>query len=43
MWLMLQQDTPEDYVLATGETYTVKQFIEWSFAEVGINIEWKGE
>jgi GDPmannose 4,6-dehydratase len=42
MWLMLQQDTPEDYVLASGETYTVRQFIEWAFAEVGVKIEWKG-
>jgi GDPmannose 4,6-dehydratase len=42
MWLMLQQDTPEDFVLATGETYSVRQFIEWGFAEVGIEIEWKG-
>lgn len=42
MWLMLQQDKPEDFVLATGETYTVKQFVEWSFAEVGIQLEWKG-
>ncbi len=42
MWLMLQQDTPEDFVLATGETYSVRQFIEWAFAEVGIDIEWRG-
>ena len=42
MWLMLQQDLPEDYVLATGETYSVRQFIEWAFAEVGTKIEWKG-
>ena len=42
MWLMLQQDTPEDYVLATGETYSVRQFIEWAFAEVDIQIEWSG-
>ncbi len=42
MWLMLQQDTPEDYVLATGETYTVRQFIEWAFAEVGTQMEWRG-
>ncbi len=42
MWLMLQQDSPEDYVLATGETYSVRQFIEWAFAEVGTKIEWKG-
>lgn len=38
---MLQQDVPEDFVLATGETYTVRQFIEWAFAEVGTEIEWK--
>jgi GDPmannose 4,6-dehydratase len=42
MWLMLQQDAPEDYVLATGETYSVRQFIEWAFREIGIVIEWKG-
>jgi len=41
MWLMLQQDTPEDYVLASGEAYSVRQFIEWAFAEVGISIGWK--
>lgn len=40
---MLQQDKPEDFVLATGETYTVRQFIEWAFTEVGITIEWRGE
>ena len=39
---MLQQDAPDDFVLATGETYTVRQFIEWAFAEVGVRIEWKG-
>ena len=42
MWLMLQQDAPEDFVLASGETYSVREFIEWGFAEVGIEIEWKG-
>lgn len=42
MWLMLQQDAPEDFVLATGETYTVRQFIEWAFFEVGVQIEWRG-
>jgi GDPmannose 4,6-dehydratase len=42
MWLMLQQDAPDDYVLATGETTTVRQFVEWSFREVGIEIEWSG-
>lgn len=43
MWLMLQQDQPDDYVLATGETHTVRSFVEKSFAEVGITVEWKGE
>lgn len=38
MWLMLQQDTPEDYVLATGETHTVREFIERSFAVTGSKI-----
>jgi len=43
MWLMLQQDTPEDYVLATGETHPVKEFVEKAFAHVGITIRWEGE
>ncbi|ANL26684.1 GDP-mannose 4,6-dehydratase 1 [Rhizobium phaseoli] len=42
MWLMLQQDKPEDYVLATGETTSVRQFVEWAFADIGIALEWKG-
>ena len=42
MWLMLQQGAPEDFVLATWETYSVRQFIEWAFAEVGTQIEWRG-
>jgi GDPmannose 4,6-dehydratase len=42
MWLMLQQEKPQDYVIATGETHTVKEFVELSFKEVGIDIEWKG-
>ncbi|MEW8956416.1 GDP-mannose 4,6-dehydratase [Clostridium sp.] len=42
MHLMLQQDTPKDYVIATGETHTVREFVELSFKEVGIDIEWKG-
>lgn len=42
MWLILQQDKPQDYVLATNETHTVREFVELSFAEVGIDIEWKG-
>ena len=43
MWKMLQQDIPDDYVLSTGETHTVKEFINIAFREVGINIKWKGE
>ncbi len=42
MWLMLQQDQPDDYVLATGETHTVREFVERAFAEVGITIAWRG-
>src|SRR5271170_3415412 len=43
MWLMLQQDTPDDYVLATGETTAVRQFVEMAFAEVGIKLRWQGK
>ena len=43
MWLMLQQDKPDDYVLATGKTYTVREFIERSFACKGYKIHWDGE
>ncbi len=43
MWLMLQQDEPDDYVLATGETTTVRTFAEWSFADAGIALEWRGQ
>lgn len=43
MWLMLQQEKPDNYVLATGETYTVRDFIERCFAKVGKEIEWSGE
>jgi GDPmannose 4,6-dehydratase len=42
MWLMLQQERPDDYVIATGKTYTVRQFTELAFAAVGIKIQWKG-
>ncbi len=42
MWLMLQQDAPDDYVLATGESRTVRQFIERGFAFVDREIEWRG-
>ena len=43
MWLMLQQDKPQDYVIATGESHTVREFCTLSFKEVGIEIEWQGE
>ena len=43
MWLMLQQDTADDYVLATGVTTPVRDFVEWAFEDVGIALEWKGE
>lgn len=42
MYLMLQQDTPDDYVIATNETRTVREFVEKSFAKVGIKIKWQG-
>ncbi len=43
MWLILQQDTAEDYVIATGVTTTVRDFVRMAFAEVGIELEFKGE
>lgn len=43
MWLMLQQDAPGDYVLATNETHTVRDFVEAAFAELGIRLLWEGE
>jgi len=43
MWRMLQQDEPDDYVLATGETTTVRDFVEMSFDVIGVTIRWKGE
>jgi len=43
MWLMLQQDVADDYVLATGETTHVRTFVEWAFEECGIHLEWRGE
>lgn len=42
MWLMLQQDKPDDYVLATGETHTVREFCEIAFKHIGIDIVWTG-
>ena len=41
-WLMLQQEKPQDLVIATGETHTVREFVEVAFNEVGIDIEWQG-
>jgi len=43
MWLMLQQNKPVDYVIATGKTYTIREFVELAFKEVGIEIVWSGE
>ena len=42
MWLMLQQDTPDDYILATGVSTSVRELLELAFREIGINIEWCG-
>jgi GDPmannose 4,6-dehydratase len=42
-WMMLQQEQPEDFVIATGVQYTVRQFIEWSAEEVGISLKFEGE
>ena len=43
MWRMLQQDHPDDYVLATGHTVTIRSFVDMAFSEVGIALEWQGE
>ena len=43
MWMMLQQDEPDDYVVATGETNTVRLFIETAFKVVGVGVAWRGE
>ena len=42
-WLMMQQDKAKDYVIATGETHTVREFVELSFKQVGVTINWKGK
>ena len=42
-WLMLQQDTPEDYVIATGEQHSVREFVERAAAELGMRLRWEGE
>jgi GDPmannose 4,6-dehydratase len=43
MWLMLQQDEPDDYVIATGKQYSVRQFIEFGCAELDMDVEWQGK
>jgi GDPmannose 4,6-dehydratase len=43
MWMMLQQDEPDDYVLATGETTVVRDFVTKAFSEVGVELQWKGK
>ncbi|XP_044764989.1 GDP-mannose 4,6 dehydratase [Coccinella septempunctata] len=43
MWLMLQQDTPEDYVIASGESHSVREFVEAAFKHVGKEIVWEGQ
>lgn len=42
MWSMLQRDSPDDFVIATGKTYTVRQFVEYAFEEIGVELAWKG-
>lgn len=42
-WMMLQQDQPQDYVIATGVQYTVRQFVEWSAEELGIHLRFEGD
>ena len=43
MWLMLQQDKPDDYVIASGETHPVREFVELAFKHAGFDIVWEGE
>ena len=42
-WMMLQQDQAEDFVIATGKQYSVRQFIEWTAAELGMPLTWQGQ
>jgi GDPmannose 4,6-dehydratase len=42
-WMMLQQELPEDFVIATGPQYSVRQFINWTAAELGMQLRWEGE
>jgi GDPmannose 4,6-dehydratase len=43
MWLILQQDQPDDYVIATGESHSVRELVELAFSEIGMEIQWKGK
>jgi GDPmannose 4,6-dehydratase len=43
MWLMLQQDSPDDYVIATGESHSVREVVELAFKEVGVALGWRGK
>ena len=43
MWQMLQLDTPDDYILSTGETHSVREFVEVAFETIGVKIEWRGD
>ncbi|MCX7937803.1 MAG: GDP-mannose 4,6-dehydratase, partial [Chlorobi bacterium] len=43
MWLMLQQEEPDDYVVGTGESHSVKEFVEKAFSYAGVELEWKGQ
>jgi GDPmannose 4,6-dehydratase len=43
MWLILQQDKPDDYVVATGETHSVREFVDLAFNQAGVELEWKGK
>ena len=43
MWLMLQQDTPDDYVLATGKTFSVREFVEVTALHLGMELAWEGK
>lgn len=42
MWLMLQQESPDDYVIGTGESHSVREFCELAFREAGMELEWQG-
>jgi len=43
IWMIVQHDKPDDWVLATGQTRSIREFAEAAFSEVGINLEWKGK